>query len=35
MNARDLFDHAVLSVLGLSCLIVQLVFFMDVSGLHL
>jgi hypothetical protein len=35
MNTRDLFDHAVFTVFGLSCLTVQLVFFWDVSGLHL
>jgi hypothetical protein len=35
MNTRDLFDHAVFTVFGLGCLAVQLVFFIDVSGVHL
>lgn len=35
MNTRDLIDQAVFAVFGLGCLGLQLVFFWDVSGLHL
>ena len=35
MNTRDLFDHAVLSLLGLGFLSLQLVFFWDVGGFRL
>ena len=35
MNTRDLFDHVVFSLFGLGSLSLQLVFFWDVSGLHL
>ena len=35
MTARDLFDHAVFTVISLGCLTVQLAFLWDASGLHL
>ena len=35
MNTRDLFDHAVLTILGLGSLSLQAVFLWGVNGLHL
>ena len=35
MNTREILDHAVLTIIGLSCLTVQLAFVWDASGLHL
>jgi hypothetical protein len=35
MNTRDIIDYAVLTVFGLGCLSLQIVFFWDVSGIHL